>query len=638
MKTISLDFETRSTVDLRRSGAYPYAADTTTEVLCMAYAVDNMEPMLWVPGDPVPGDIIDAASDPDVSFRAWNANFERLIWANIMAQLHGFPHLADERWVCTMAEAAAMALPRGLGKCAKVLKCDHQKDDGGHRLMLQMSKPRRPRKGEDPDGVYYFEDAPRLNRLYSYCLDDVRTERDVARKLRRLGDHERSIYLLDQSINDRGVHLDLPLIHAARRLRDRAVAEASAEMSELTDGMVRGVTDARGLRAYLGVDSVAEQAVREMLEEDYLDDTQRRVLQLRAENGKSSVAKLDTMLNVVMDGAARGLLQYHGADTGRWAGRLIQPQNFPRPSIKDIESFIPLVLAEDYDAIVERAPIMEVLSSMLRYMLIPAPGRTFYCADFSAIEGWVVAWLAGQDGMTSYEEMAAAIYGMAVEDVGEESEERQVGKVAVLGCGYGMGWKKYRDTVKAWTGLEISEELAERAVNTYRSVNQQIRDYWYEVEDAALAAVRTPGLVGRAGRIKYRVKGPYLWCVLPSGRPLCYPLPRLVDTITPWGATKEAVEISTTNSYTRKWERRTVYGGLLVENITQAVARDVMADAMLRVEAAGYPITLTVHDEVLAESAAGDLAEFQQLMSEMPEWADGLTLKVSGWKGERYRK
>jgi DNA polymerase len=656
--TLSIDFETRSTVDLRKSGVYPYAAHPTTEVLCMAYAVDNMEPMLWVPGDPVPGDVLEAV-EQGWEFRAYNAQFERLIW-QILVDREGFPSVPLESWVCTQAEARAMALPtsKGMVTVAKVLRCDQQKDEDGHKLMLQMCKPRKPRKGEDPDGLYWFEDPARLNRLYAYCLDDVRTERAVASKLRRLSAHEREIYLLDQRINDRGVHLDVGLIEAAQEMRDEAVDRASAAMHQLTDGEVRGVTDMRGLRSYLQVDSVAEAEVKELLAGE-LSPIDRQLLELRRDNGKSSVAKLDTMMLVLHNGGAHGLLQYHGADTGRWAGRLVQPQNFPRPSIKNIEQLIPLVTARDYDGIEEHAPVMEVLSSMLRSMLTPHPGQTFYCADFSAIEGWVVAWLAGQDGMTSYEEMAAAIFGLPVDEIGEDSTERQVGKVAVLGCGYGMGINKYIDTVYDWTGINLHDPncagcqaklrgnkaehegcTGQRAVNTYRTVNAPIKELWYAAEDAMVAAVRRPGEVTTTtgGRVRFRVKGQFLWAVLPSGRPLCYPLPKLVDTITPWGAEKQAVEISTTNSYTRKWERRTLYGGLIVENLTQAIARDVMADAMLRVEAAGYPIVLTVHDEVLAESAAGNLDEFQQLMSLMPEWSGGLQLKVSGWEGRRYRK
>ena len=631
---ISIDFETRSTVDLRKTGVYPYAAHPDTEVLCMAWAVGDMEPMLWLPGDPVPEDFLYADT-----FRAWNAQFERIIMREVLGRIdYGFPFDAyDEQWVCTQAEAAAMALPLSLGKAAQVLRVLDQKDEAGHRLMLQMCKPRKARKDESPNlGPYWFEDEARKNRLYKYCLQDVRTEVAVAKKLRRLSKHEREIFLLDQRINDRGIGLDMPLIEAAQEVRAVAVGRADARLQYLSAGAIRGVTDTKGLRTWTKMDSVAEAAVKEKLLDPTLHALEREALELRRDNGKSSVAKLDTMQLVALEGSAHGLLQYSGAGTGRWAGRLIQPQNMPRPAFKNIEELIGLVQERRARELEEHGPIMEILSSLLRSMFVPHAGRLFYCADFSAIEGWVVAWLAGQDGMTSYEEMASEIYGVPVDEVTEE--QRAVGKVAVLGCGFGMGAKKYGDTVFDWTGIRISEELEEKAVAIYRSVNAPIKRLWYDLENAAIRAVKVPGSIQKVGHITYRVKGPYLWAVLPSGRPLCYPLPRLVDTLAPWGELKEAVEISTTNSFTRKWERRSLYGGLQTENVVQAVARDVMADAMLRVEAAGYPIVLTVHDEVLAESDAGDLDHFQQLMSEMPEWADGLKLDVSGWEGDRYRK
>ena len=638
MRTINIDFETRSTVPLNETGIYPYATDPTTEPLCMAFSEEGMEPMLWVPGDEIPGSVMEA-KETGANFRAWNAAFERAIWREIMVPRFGFPKLAMRRWVCTQMEASAMALPRSLDKCARVLRVKEQKDDAGHRLMKQMSRPRKARKGEDPNLIYWWEDEVRLNKLYAYCLQDVRTEVAVAHKLRRLTKQERRLYLLDQRANDRGVGLDLPLIHAACGIRDEAVARANKKLAALTDRACREITNTANLRKWLDVSSIDKAAIKELLLTEP-EGPRREVIQLRADVGKSSVAKLDTMLKVEHHGSAHGLLQFLGADTGRWAGRLIQPQNFPRPP-KWIEDMIPLVLAGDYDAIAKLHPPMEVLAGMLRSMLVARPPARFLCADFSAIEGWVVAWLAGQDGMTSYEDMASRIFDIPADEIGEDSDERAVGKVAVLGCGFGMGWKKYQETVYDWTGIRISDELAQLVVNTYRDLNHQIKSLWYELENAAVAAVRHPGRIvnaGRGGCIRYRVKGPYLWAALPSKRALCYPLPVLKSVITPWGAAKEAVVISTTNSYTRKWERRTLYGGLQTENLVQALARDVMAEAMLRTEAEGYPSVLTVHDEILAEAEGGSLDTFCDLMKQTPTWADGLRVRVKGWEGERYRK
>jgi DNA polymerase len=631
---ISLDFESRSTVNLKLTGVYPYAASPHTDMLCMAYSVDGMEPMLWLPGDPVP-DEFGAAH----TFRAYNAQFERLIYRHIMEGRFGFPHIYNQQWRCTQAEARAMALPtaKGLLYVARVLRCVEQKDDAGHRLMLKMCKPRKPRKDEDPEALLYHEAPDQLNRLYKYCIQDVRTEQAVAGRLRRLSKKELSLYHLDQRANDRGVGLDMDLIRAGLDIRDEAVDRASARLSVLTDGACRRVTNTADLRKWLGVRSIDKAAIKELLLTE-TDPVRREAIQIRADAGKGSVAKMDTMLVVEHGGSAHGLLQFHGADTGRWAGRLVQPQNFPRPP-KGIESFIPLVLARDYAGIDKLAPPMEVLSGLLRSMLRARGDKRFLCGDFASIEGWVVAWLAGQDGMTSYEEMASKIFNKPIDEITEE--ERAVGKVAVLGCGFGMGPSKYGDTVYDWTGIQISEELQVRAVETYRALNWQIKNLWREVEDAALQATMLPGKKVRCGRdgcVTFRVKGEFLWAVLPSGRPLCYPFPAVEETLTPWGQLKPSVETSTTNSYTRKWERRTQYGGLLVENLVQAIARDVMAEAMLRVEAKGYPIVLTVHDEILAEREGGELSEFMSLLAVCPNWAPGLVVKASGWEGERYRK
>ncbi len=641
---LSIDFESRSTVDLRKTGVYPYAKDPTTDIWCMAYAVGDGEVQLWLPGDPIPGEI-QYALDEGLEFRAWNAAFERIMYREIMVPRYGFPEVHMDRWVDTAAEAAAMSLPRGLGKAAEVLGLGDRKDDKGHRLMLQMAKPRRPRKHEDPRITVWWDTPDRIARLCDYCQQDVVVERAVAKKLRHLSENERAIYLMDQRANDRGVLIDVELVHALKALADEAIARANVKLQEITNGAVETVTNVQNIRAWVNkqgqdLDDLSKQTVEEALAEDDLEEAVRAVLQLRSDAGKTSVKKLDAMLRCIgEDNRARGLLLYHGAGTGRWAGKLIQPQNFPRPTIDNVEDLIPQVLAGDYEGLAALHPVMEIVSSLLRSCLI-ADGR-FMCADFSAIEGHVTAWLAGQERMLSYEEMAAAIFNVPVDEV--TKEQRTVGKVAVLGCGFGMGWKKYGDTVYAWTGLRIEEDLSRQAVDGYRKENHKIKSLWGELQSAGLEAVRHPGKVVRAGRngcIRYVVRGQFLWCILPSGRPLAYALPRIVDRMTPWGEMAPSVEISTVDSYTRKWCRRALYGGLQTENVVQAIARDLMAESMMRVDEAGYTVLLTVHDEVLAElpNDNGDLDRFNALMSERPDWGSQIPLMVEGWEGPRYRK
>ena len=662
---ISIDFESRSTVDLRRTGVYPYAAHPETDLWCMAYALGQGEVQLWLPGDPVPGEVT-YALEKGYDFRAWNAQFERIMWRQIGTPSYGFPVVNNERWVDTAAEAAAMSLPRGLGRAAEVLKTEHQKDEGGHRLMLQLAKPRRQRKGGPP---VWWDDPGKLAKLYAYCQQDVETERAIAYKLRALSPIETAIYNLDQQANDRGVLIDTELVSALQTLASEAVERANVRLVELTNGAVEAVTNPQNILRWIqaaGVplEDLTKQTVAEALKGD-LEDRIREVLTIRAEAGKTSVKKLDAMERCLgKDSRARGLLLYHGAGTGRWSGKLIQPQNFPRPSVDEPEQYIDQVLAGDYDGLALEHPVMEIVSSLLRSCFISAPGTRFMCADFASIEGHVTAWLAEQEsGMMSYEEMAGAIYDMDPADVSEDSDERRVGKESVLGGGFGMGWKKFQSRVQAQTGIVLDDEQALRVIDTYRARNYPIVKLWHALERAALRAVRHPGMVVSAGRndcIKYVVRGQFLWCILPSGRPLAYALPRIEQYV--WGRVgsvtskqpmryqpkgfapdalpEDAVEISTVNSMTKHWVRRSLYGGLQTENVVQAIARDLMATAMLRVEEAGYPVLLTVHDEVLAEvpNDHGNLAEFNALMSERPAWCQNMPLEVEGWEGPRYRK
>jgi DNA polymerase len=672
---LSIDFESRSTVDLRKSGVYPYATDPTTDLWCMAYALNDEPVKVWTPGEPVPEEIR-YALDEGYDFRAWNAAFERIMWHCIARDRYNFPTVPRPRWVCSAVEAAAMSLPRHLSAAAKALKIPEQKDDTGYRLMLQMAKPRRPRKTENPkDGPYWWGTPDRIARLKAYCQQDVEVERAIARRLRPILPRERDYYLLDQWANDKGVLIDTKLVRALKALAEEAVADANNKLIDITSGRVTAVTKVQDIRGWLaeqGLDlpDLTKQTVADLLalpmSMDSLEEAVREVLTIRQDAGKTSVAKLNSMLLCLCkDERARGLLQFSGANTGRWSGRLIQPQNFPRPTEKDVERHIPQVLEGDYAGLAAlETPVMVTVSNLLRSCFIAAPGNRFMCADFKAIEGHVTAWLAGQEaGMMTYEEMAGAIFDMDPADVGEDSDERHVGKTAVLGCGFGMGWKKYGDTVKLWTGVVLEDDMSKAVVDTYRERNHLIVSLWRDLEDAALAAVKNPGVKFYAGRrdcITYVVRNQFLWCKLPSGRLLCYPQPRIEPYV--WGRVgdvtskhhigrrppgfkadsppEDAVEVSITDPVTRQWGRRSLYGGLQTENIVQATARDLMAAAMLRVQNAGYPVVLTVHDEVLAEvpNDHGNLDEFMALMSERPAWASHIPVTVTGWEGRRYRK
>jgi DNA polymerase len=387
-----------------------------------------------------------------------------------------------------------------------------------------------------------------------------------------------------------------------------------------------------------------------------LDANVRQVLELRAEAGRSSLSKLDSMLHVVgPDGRARGLLLMNGADTGRWAGRLIQPHNFMRPTVSDAEAFIDDILEGQYDLIDALYSPFEVVASLMRGMIRAGDGRVLHVADLSGIEARIVNWLAGQwdilerfaRGDDVYMYNAIRRYGLP-ETATKKTHpvERQGGKAIELGAGFGMGWEKHRATLaKAPYFLNVTEEEARADIEFYRESHAAVRQLWYDVERAALHAVRKPGEIFTAGvgaLVRYTSRGGYLWAILPSGRPLAYARPRIVDRPLPWDPkqTRPSVMVEGINQKTHQWGPYPLYGGLEVENLVQAIARDIMADGMRRVEAASFPVILTVHDEIVAEPEVGrsDIKTFVQLIEETPPWAERLPVAAEGWAGERYGK
>lgn len=652
VRTLSIDFETRSTVDLRETGVYPYAVHESTGIWCFAWAFDDDEPQLWHPGMDFPQEIADHIAAGG-ECRAWNAAFERIMWRDCGVPKYGFPPVQDDQWVCTAAEAAAMALPRSLDQCAQVTGVAAQKDQDGYGLMLRMA---RPRKVLDDGTPVWWDVEDRKQRLYEYCKQDVRTERALVRVLRRLTPNERELYKLDQRINDRGVKLDRKLVLAAKDIVNEGVERANLVLSELTNGQVTAVTQTGNLKQWLGVESVAKAAVKNMLESDLAPDV-RSVLETRAEAGRSSVAKLDSMLTVAMaDDRLRGLLLYHAASTGRWAGRLVQPQNFPKGDIENIESYIEDVMAGRYDMIDLMASPIAVVSSMLRSMLTAEEGHELVAGDLSAIEAvslnylagqWDVvenfrAYFAGDKDRDPYRVNAAHFYKIPLSEV-LKFPHRHTGKFIELGFGFGMGEKKAVSAGKAIYGIDITEEEAKMAKMVYRETHPEVQQLWGDANNAAIMAVENPGsvqIIGAQQNIKFTKQGAYLYLVLPSKRPLVYASPKIVEQETPWGSVQPAVEISSVDSFTKQWGRSRLYGGLIVENIVQAFARDLIAEAMFRLEDAAYPVVLSVHDENVSEIPVGfgSVEEYTEIMQIAPEWAQGLPIKSEVWRGKRYRK
>jgi DNA polymerase len=670
----SIDFETRSAADLRKTGAYRYAQDPSTDVWCLAFQYPGQsEPLLWTPY-PLSGfdaevdnaDAFDAlcglVSDKSTTFRAFNAPFERVIWRHVMAEKYGLPDIELERWTCTAAEVRAMNLPGNLDDSARVLGLVQQKDKAGHRLMLQMSKPRATL---DDGRIVWWDDDERKARLFAYCKQDVRTEAGITAAVQRLSDYERQVWLMDQRANDRGVMLDRPLAQAAKALSDGVAKKANQKMEEITDGEVTSVTKLKSLQAWMAeqgreVETLRKADVAKLLDDPDLPANIREALELRAETGKSSVKKIEAMLRAVChDDQLRGLLLYWGAGTGRWAGRLVQPQNFPArsmhmPEWHNPEDWIDDILHARVDDIEFYAPALEVVALQLRSMLRARPGHTLVAADYSAIEARVIAWLCGEEWRMEvfrthgkiYEASASQMFKVPFETIKKGQPNyglRQKGKVAELALGF-QGGKNALITMGAYDmGLDDAE-LPE-IVKLWRAASPAIVMGWKDLETAAKEAVRYKGRVTEAlgGRIRFKFSGGFLWLKLPSGRRLAYCQPKIVEKPAPWDPAKSVynLEAWSVNSKTKQWSKRGLYGGLLMENVVQATARDLMADAMLRLEAGGkYLPLLSVHDEIITETThkVTDAQELETIMSLTPAWAEGCPVTASGWAGLRYRK
>lgn len=700
---LHIDFETRSVVDLKATNAYIYFDDPTTDVWCAAYAFGTSEPDLWWPGDPCPSSIakhIEAGGE----VHAWNAAFERLAIRQILGPRYGWPVPDLRQYRCTMVSALAMALPGKLEHAAPALGLETTKDQAGHRLMLQMSQPRKPRKDEAP-GLYWWNEGDRPARLGAYCQQDVRTEIAVSQRILKLSDAEQELWFLDQEINDRGVHIDAALCNAAKRVVASAEDRLNAKLAKLTDFAVTAVSNTGQLTTWLRskgleIPGVAKDVIEGLLVRDDLADDVRKALIIRQEGGKASVAKIDAMLaRRQKDGRMRGNLQFHGASTGRWAGRGAQLQNLPRPSTEDDKQpMVDAILQSKDDALIEAlyGDSMTVVADCIRGMITAAPGNTLMAADYESIESVVNAWLAGENskldafeayfsgkGAKIYNVVASEVFNCRPSDIKKGSIEYMVGKVTELSMGFGGGpnafakmAKNYRlEIANAWPSVsasasgenvekmekgwedrgrasgmsEIRWKTAELIKLAWRSRNPAIVTFWKHLEAAAIEAVNTPGkqvVAGVTGKIAYKKVGSFLFCRLPSGRVITYPFPRITRKKAPWTDSNgdavflDSLEYKGVNSVTRQWQPQHFYGGLADENVVQAVARDVMVSGMLAAKRAGYAPILTIHDENIVEVGEGEgaLEEFEQCMMHREPWMQGLPFAVEGFAAQRYRK
>jgi DNA polymerase len=677
-----IDFETRCAIDLKQVGAYKYSQHKSCEVLMMSYNLTGKpgDTKLWVKGDRPPQGLF-AMLKSGAILGAFNSYFEFCIWKHVCVARMGWPDIELEDIIDVADKCKALALPANLAEAGEVLKLDMPKDTEGKALINLFCKPKK-------DGTYNDEHShpAEWQRFCNYAIRDTDAELEIDLLLPDLLPIEQLVAWLTNRINWRGVYVDQAAIRGADKLAGAVKVQYNAEASKLSGGMFLKCTQRAKVKEWLKLQGIVMpnmqgKTITKWLRKD-LKPHVRRMLELYTVAGSSSVAKFSSMLNYVCDdGRVHELLNYHKARTGRWGGKGIQIQNFPRPvlpkgtdyeevlrmlkrgSVAELEAYARKLEAMDKKQRTAKGKttwwtfnVMQVLTSSIRSVICAMFGNHFKSADYSAIEARFLVWEAGderalqlfRDGVDVYLDMAAAIYGVPLHTLDKESDERPLGKETILGAGYGMGHEKFQTRCDEVANIQIDIAMAKKSINAYRTKYESVagkNGLWKQLERASVEAVQHPGRVTEYRGFKYRVtkygKMPILECRFPSGRKTGYPYPRVVE-IDKWGNGNLQYELRYQgyDSKTHKWVELSTYGGKLVENNTQGGSRDLMAFGMLLLDCVGYFLIMTVHDEAASEDedGFGSLEDFELLLCTLPRWAWGLPVTSEGWQGPRYRK
>lgn len=659
MKTLSIDIETYSSVDLAKCGVYKYTEATDFDILLFGYSADGnpVQVVDLASGETIPPEVIAALTNDDVTKWAFNAQFERICLSRWLRDHGGFDnayysipedtvgnYLDPTSWKCTMIWSAYIGLPLSLEGVGAVLGLGKQKLTEGKELIKYFCQPCAPTKSNGGRTRNLPENAPdKWDAFKRYNIRDVEVEMSIQEKLAKFPVPETvwEQYHLDQEINDRGVALDMELVHQAIAMDTRSRADLTATMKKLT--ALDNPNSVQQMKQWLSdngleVDSLGKKEVAEMLKTAPAE--LQKVLLLRQQLAKSSVKKYQAMEKAVCaDGRARGMFQFYGANrTGRWAGRIIQMQNLPQNHLPDLAEARGLVRCGDFEGVeLLYEDVPDTLSQLIRTAFVPKPGYKFIVSDFSAIEARVLAWFAGEiwrqevfeKGGDIYCASASQMFKVPVEKHGVNGHLRQKGKIAELALGYGGSV----GALKAMGALEmgLSEDELQPLVTAWRNSNQNIVRFWWDIDRAAMNAVKYH-MDGEVCGVKFCYQSGMLSITLLSGRRLSYVKPKL-------GTNQFGNECITYEGIggTKKWERLETYGPKLVENIVQATSRDILCYAMRTMSHCF--ITMHIHDELVIEARPGvDLKVLCEQMGRTPPWANGLKLRADGYETMFYKK
>jgi len=654
---VHLDFETYSEVSVKKVGAYRYATHPSTEVMCMYFAIDEYEPVHWAPKKHNP-----FKDTKNFNFAAHNSQFEWCIWMYVCTRLYGWSEPPPlKQWIDTAALARYYGLPGALDNCASALHLKYKKDKIGHRIMLKLSRPRKPSVA-NPDKRWTPETKPDdFQKLYSYCRTDVLVEREIHVRLGKLPRTEQRIWIQNERLNRLGIRCDLKLVKRVLKIKEYHQDVVNSRISTLTEGSISKATQTKRLTEFLGVSSLAKEELTNR-DQDRFSELQNELMDLRLSASGSSTAKFEAMLNCACDdGRLRGMFMYHAASqTGRFGGSLIQPHNLPRPELSETEIQIAIEcisaapnVANCYEFLLDaHGDPIKALKSLIRAALVAEVDKSLVVSDFASVEARFLAWVAGcvkllniyKRGGSPYIDMAESLFKIKI-DKEKNYYEYFVGKQTILGAGYGMSGGRFASECEQ-RGISIDEDFADKAIREYRERYYEVPKLWWTVNNAAITTIQKGGAhnAGRCTFIFKRVPFERLVCILPSGREMSFPYPSVRMIWPPWDSNQKIAQIFywTVKPPTYKWQCVSTYGGSLVENICQGGTRDVLCSRMLKLERKKLPMVIHVHDEVGAE--VRDLIKIRaqrlidNVMSKTPPWAPGLSLKSEGYISKRYKK